>query len=73
MTAIDAINNIMLETDTRLSELSEYSDLGSPSNICQILIKKDLRVGVFVQMLETMGFQLVVQNMETDEEMIIDE
>ena len=44
-----------------LSELAEYSDLGSKSNICQMLSREDLKVGTFVKMLEVMGYQLVAQ------------
>jgi antitoxin component HigA of HigAB toxin-antitoxin module len=72
MTAIEAIETIMSNTETSLGELAEYSDLGSKSNICQMLTRKDLKVGTFVKMLETMGYQLVVRNEDDEDELVID-
>lgn len=72
MTAIETIQKIMESTDTSLSELAEYGDLGTKENVCQMLKRNDLKVGTFVTMLESMGYQLLVQSTENDEETVID-
>lgn len=72
MTAIETVQKIMEQTGTTLSDFEKYSSLGSSSNICQMLSRNDLKVGTFVEMLETMGFQLIAQSGETDEEIIVD-
>ena len=71
MTAIEIVQNTMRHTDTSLQELAEYGDLGTRENVYQMLKRKDLKVGSFVKMLEVMGFQLVVQNTETDNETVV--
>ena len=72
MTAIETIQKIMESTDTSLSELAEYGDLGTKENVYQMLKRNDLKVGTFVTMLESMGYQLLVQGTENDEETVID-
>ena len=71
MTAIETIRMLMQQEGYTLSELAEYSDLGSKSNICQMLSRDDLKVGTFVKMLEVMGYQLVAQG-ANDNEVVID-
>lgn len=71
MTAIETIRLLMQQEGYTLSELAEYSDLGSKSNICQMLSREDLKVGTFVKMLEVMGYQLVAQG-ANDNEFVID-
>ena len=71
MTAIETIRILMQQEGYTLSELAEYSDLGSKSNICQMLSREDLKVGTFVKMLEVMGYQLVAQG-TNDNEFVID-
>lgn len=71
MTAIETIRMLMQQEGYTLSELAEYSDLGSKSNICQMLSREDLKVGTFVKMLEVMGYQLVAQG-TNDNEFVID-
>lgn len=72
MTAIETIKKIMEMSETTLSDLEEYAGVGTKSNICQMLSRNDLKVGTFVKMLESMGFQLVAQSTENSEEIIID-
>lgn len=72
MTAIDIIQQIRQTNHVNLSELAEYADLGTVSNISQILSRNDLKVETFVAMLEVMGYQLVVQSAESDDEIIVD-
>lgn len=73
MNAIDTIQEIMKNTGTTLSDLVEYSELGTKQNIHQMLSRNDLKVSTFVSMLETMGYQLVVQHTENEnEEIVID-
>ena len=72
MTAIEIVRDIMDNTHTSLGELTEYTDLGTKSNIVQMLSRKDLKVGTFVKLLEVMGFQLVAQSHESSEEYVID-
>lgn len=56
MTAIEAICYIMETNGVSLAELSEYADLGSKSNVHHLLnLRKDLKVGTFVKMLEALG------------------
>ena len=71
MTAIETIRLLMQQEGYTLSELAEYSDLGSKSNICQMLSREDLKVGTFVKMLEVLGYQLVAQG-ANDNEFVID-
>lgn len=72
MTAIEIIENLMKQNQVTLSELAEYGDFGSKENVFQMLKRNDLKVGTFVKMLEVMGYQLVVENVENDDEIIID-
>ena len=73
MTAIEAICYIMETNGASLAELSEYADLGSKSNVHHLLnLRKDLKVGTFVKMLEALGYQLVIQSEETEDEIVID-
>lgn len=73
MTAIEAIREIMQSNKVSLSELSEYADLGSKSNVHHLLnLRNDLKVGTFVKMLEALGYQLVIQSEETEDEIVID-
>lgn len=73
MTAIEAICDIMETNGVSFAELSEYADLGSKSNVHHLLnLRKDLKVGTFVKMLEALGYQLVIQSEETEDEIVID-
>lgn len=73
MTAIEAICYIMETNGVSLAELSEYADLGSKSNVHHLLnLRKDLKVGTFVKRLEALGYQLVIQSEETEDEIVID-
>lgn len=73
MTAIEAICYIMETNGVSLAELSEYADLGSKSNVHHLLnLRKDLKVGTFVKMLKALGYQLVIQSEETEDEIVID-
>ena len=71
MTAIEAVRHLMTSTGTTLTELTEYSDMGTKSNVCRKLSGRDLKVSAFVKMLETMGCELMVQT-ETGESIQID-
>lgn len=62
MTAIETVHAIMGANNISLGELVEYADMGTKSNICQLLSRNDLKVGTFVRLLETMGFQNSNQN-----------
>lgn len=72
MTAIETVRAIMGANSISLGELVEYADMGTKSNICQLLSRNDLKVGTFVRLLETMGFQLVVQSTENSQEYALD-
>lgn len=73
MTAIETIRLLMQQEGYTLSELAEYSDLGSKSNICQMLSREDLKVSTFVKMLEVLGYELVAQSTEPNgEELVVD-
>lgn len=72
MTAIEIIKMLMKSTGMSLNSLSAYSDLGSRSNLWQMLNRDDLKVRTFMQMLETMGYELVVRESETGEEHVVD-
>lgn len=62
MTAIQISKMLMKETKTSYPDLSKKTDLGSPSNICQMLSHEDMKVSTFIKILEAMDFQLVVQD-----------
>ena len=72
MTAIETVRKVMNLTGTTLSDLENYTNLGTASNICQMLGRNDLKVGAFIEMLECMGFQLVAQSEETNDEITVD-
>ena len=72
MTAIETVENLMKITETTFSELAEYADLGTKENVFQMLKLQDLKVGTFTKLLEVMGFQLVVQSVESSDEIVID-
>ncbi len=72
MTAIDTIAKLMDDSRVTLAEMAEYGDFGTKQNVFLKLNSKDLKVGAFVKMLEVLGYQLVVQNGETDDEILIE-
>lgn len=72
MNAIETVRQLMTVTDTRLKDLSDYTSLGTPSNISQMLSCKDLKVSTLVEILEMMGYQLLAVSFE-GEEIVIDE
>lgn len=73
MKAVEIVKKIMKETKTSYSMLSENTDLGSASNICQMLSREDLKVSSFVKILEAMDFQLIVQDMnENKDDIVVD-
>lgn len=72
MTAIEIIQSIMTDTGTSLSEIAEYGDLGTKGNVYLMLQRNDLKVGTFCKMLEVLGYQLIVQNTETEEDIVVD-
>lgn len=72
MRAIEVVESIMSNTGTSLSELAEYGELGTKENVYQMLHRNDLKVSTFVKMLEVLGYQLIAQNTETEEDIIID-
>lgn len=72
MTAIEIIRYIAEESRTTLTELAEYSDVGSKQNLNRLLSQKDLKVGTFLRLLEAMGFQLVAQSTESSSEFVLD-
>lgn len=72
MTAIETIEKLMKDTDTSLKDLADYSELGTKENVYQMLKRSDLKVGTFVKMLETLGFQLIALNEESEEEIVIE-
>jgi antitoxin component HigA of HigAB toxin-antitoxin module len=72
MTAIEVVKQIMDMTETSLKDISEYSTLGSSSNICQMLNRNDLKVNTFAEILGVMGFRLVVMSDESKSTFDID-
>ena len=72
MTAIETIESLMGQTQTSLSELAEYGDLGSKENVYQMLKRNDLKVSTFVKMLDVFGYQLVAQGTDNYDEIIVD-
>lgn len=72
MTAIEIVQNIMSDTGTSYAELAEYGELGTKENVYQMLKCKDLKVGTFVKMLETMGYQLIAQNVTDENDILVD-
>ena len=72
MTAIEIIQTMMSDSDTTFKDLADYGDLGTRENVYPMRERSDLKVGTFVKMLEVMGYQLIVQSEETEEEFIVD-
>lgn len=72
MTAIETIRYITAESGITLTELAEYADVGSKQNLNRLLSQKDLKVSVFVKLLETLGFQLIAQSTENSQEYVLD-
>lgn len=73
MTAIQIIKILMKETKTSYPDLSMGTDLGSTSNICQMLSRKDLKVSTFVKILNAMEYDLIVQDANgMKEDMLVD-
>lgn len=72
MKANEVVKTAMTISGTSLSELSEYADCGSKSNIVQLLSRQDMKVGTLAKLLEVMGFRIIVRNTEGQEEFLID-
>lgn len=73
MTAIEIIQKLMQDTETSLADIAEYGDLGTKENVHRMLHCNDLKVGVFVKMLEVLGYELIAQSTEPNgEELIVD-
>ena len=72
MNAIELSKQLMSETGTTYQKLADDTELGTASNLYQMLSRKDLKVSTFVKILDAMGCQLIVENLETDEDYIID-
>lgn len=72
MNAIELSKQLMNETGTTYQKLADDTELGTASNLYQMLSRKDLKVSTFVKILDAMGCQLIVENLETDEDYIID-
>jgi predicted transcriptional regulator len=72
MNAIELTKQLMSETHITYQQLADATELGTPSNLYQMLSRKDLKVSTFVKILEAMDCQLVVQSMNTDDDYVID-
>ncbi len=72
MTAIEMIRRIVEDTGFSYKELADYSKVGSKQNLSRILSGQDMKVGTLVQLLETLGFQLVAQSTEGEDEYLLD-
>ena len=72
MNAIELTKQLMSETHITYQQLADATELGTPSNLYQILSRKDLKVSTFVKILEAMDCQLVVQSMNADDDYVID-
>lgn len=72
MNAIDITKKIMTKTGMTYRDLAHFGELGTASNLHQMLSRKDLKVSTFVKMLEAMDFQLVVQSTLDSDEYVVD-
>lgn len=72
MNAIELTKQLMSETHITYQQLADATELGTPSNLYQMLSRKDLKVSTFVKILEAMDCQLVVQSMNADDDYVID-
>ena len=72
MTAIEMIRCVVEDTGFSYKELAEYSKVGSKQNLNRILSGQDMKVSTLVQLLETLGFQLVAQSTENEDEYLLD-
>lgn len=72
MNAIELTKQLMSETHITYQQLADATELGTPSNLYQMLSRKDLKVSTFVKILDAMDCQLVVQSMNADDDYVID-
>lgn len=72
MSAIEIVETLMSSTGISLSELAEYGELGTKENAYRMLHCNDLKVSTFVKMLEVLGYQLIAQSTETEEDIVVD-
>jgi len=72
MTAIDTVRKLMKQERVTLQGLSDYGELGTSSNISQMLNRDDLKVGTFVKMLDALGFELVAKSIDTPQTITVD-
>lgn len=62
MNAIKLAKQLISNTKMTYQDLAHFTDLGTASNLHQMLSRKDLKVSTFVKILEAMDYQLVVQD-----------
>lgn len=73
MNAIELTKQLMSKTGTTYQKLAYDTELGTVSNLHQMLSRKDLKVSTFIKMLDAMGYQLIVQDTSgLDEEYVLD-
>lgn len=73
MNAIELTKQLMSKTNMTYRDLAHFAELGTVSNLHQMLSRKDLKVSTFIKMLDAMGYQLIVQDTSgLDEEYVLD-
>lgn len=73
MDAINLTKQLMSKTHMTYRDLAHLADLGTVSNLHQMLSRKDLKVSTFVKILEAMDYQLIVQDLDDmDEDYVIE-
>ena len=73
MNAIEITKQLMSKTGMTYRDLAHFANLGTVSNLHQMLSRKDLKVSTFVKMLEAMDYQLIVQDTnDLEEEHVVD-
>lgn len=72
MNAIELTKQLINNSHFTYQQLANITKSGTASNLHQMLSRKDLKVSTFVKLLEAMDCQLIVENLNTDEEYMID-
>jgi DNA-binding phage protein len=76
MNPVEAVNTVREAEEMSVKELAEYSGACTRESLFRILSygNKDMKVSTLVNLMETMGYQIVAQNVENPdrEDIVID-
>lgn len=74
MSANEFVKELMRKNKISYHDLARLAELGTPSNLHQMLSRKDLKVSVFAKLLEAMDYELLAVDLnDPDNEYVIDD